>query len=79
MENQPEKAFAECENKIKRLDQDIHQLEKDLAEKNGKLNSMLVSFKDTNRIEEELFSQRRRSGWKSKHQRLNCCMFNKIL
>jgi exonuclease SbcC len=55
MENQPEKAFAECENKIKRLDQDIHQLEKDLAEKNGKLNSMLVSFKDTNRIEEELF------------------------
>ncbi|NLJ49739.1 MAG: AAA family ATPase [Candidatus Atribacteria bacterium] len=55
MENQPEKAFVECENKMKRLDQDIHQLEKDLAEKNGKLKSMLVSFKDTNRIEEELF------------------------
>jgi exonuclease SbcC len=55
MENQPEKAFAECENKIKRLDQDIHQLEKDLAENNGKLKSRLVSFKDSNRIEEELF------------------------
>lgn len=54
VEEKPLKAWEECETKIGRFQEDINKLEKEIAEINGKLSTILGSLKDTNRIEEEL-------------------------
>ena len=54
MEERPFKAWEECETSIERFQKDIKDLEKAIAEMNGKLSTVLSSLKDTNKIEEEL-------------------------
>jgi len=54
VEEKPLKAWEECERKIRRFQEDISKLEKEIAEISGKLSTILSSLKDTNKIEEEL-------------------------
>lgn len=54
MEEKPLKAWEECETTIKRFQEDISKLEKEITGINGKLSTILGSLKDTNKIEEEL-------------------------
>ena len=54
MEEKPFKAWEECETRIRRFQEDISKLEKEMAGINGRLSTILSSLKDTNKIEEEL-------------------------
>jgi len=60
LEEKPIRAFKECESKIERLQKDIGDLDKDIAETNGRLSTILGNLKDTNVIEEELEHLRNR-------------------
>lgn len=54
MEKKPLEAWEECETRIKRFQEEMNKLEKEIAEMNGKLSMIFSSLKNTNKIEEEL-------------------------
>ncbi len=54
VEEKPLKAGKESEVRVKRLGEDIAQLEKKIAEMNGRLSMILRGMEGTNKIEEEL-------------------------
>lgn len=62
VEEKPLRAWEECETKAKRFQEDIHRIEKGIAEMNVRLNIILDSLKDINRIEEELEYLRKRES-----------------
>lgn len=54
LEEKPRRAYKECEQKIERLREEIGKLSSGIAKAEGRLKSILESWKDPNILEEEL-------------------------